>query len=196
MADAAPRAVPVHRDGHPIRKGGGDGGQSQLRGPQGGGQSRDHRHRGRGHGRHAGPPHRQALPGGIFCRRRVRGNPCLRLPPGERRGYGAGADDDFVLRPDLSTLRQLPWLEGTALVLADVLDHHRHELAHSPRAVLKAQLERLDALRMRAFLASELEFYLFDETYESALAKRYAGLNTAGHYIEDYHVLQTTKEEG
>ncbi len=107
------------------------------------------------------------------------------------KGYG-----DFVLRPDLSTLRQLPWLEGTALVLADVLDHHRHELAHSPRAVLKAQLERLDALRMRAFLASELEFYLFDETYESALAKRYAGLNTAGHYIEDYHVLQTTKEEG
>jgi glutamine synthetase len=49
---------------------------------------------------------------------------------------------------------------------------------------------------MQAFCASELEFYLFDETYESARAKRYSGLATAGHYIEDYHILQTTKEEG
>jgi len=49
---------------------------------------------------------------------------------------------------------------------------------------------------MRAFCASELEFYLFDETYKSAAAKRYVGLETAGIYIEDYHILQTTKEEG
>jgi glutamine synthetase len=49
---------------------------------------------------------------------------------------------------------------------------------------------------MRPFFASELEFYLFDETYESALEKRYHGIKPAGHYIEDYHVLQTTKEEG
>ena len=49
---------------------------------------------------------------------------------------------------------------------------------------------------MRAFLASELEFYLFDETYDSARRKRYADLETAGHYIQDYHILQTTKEEG
>jgi glutamine synthetase len=100
-----------------------------------------------------------------------------------------------VLKPDLFTLRRLPWLDGTALVLADVLDHHHDELAHSPRAILKAQVARLSAAKMRAFVASELEFYLFDETYESALAKRYAGLKTAGSYIEDYHVLQTTKEE-
>jgi glutamine synthetase len=106
------------------------------------------------------------------------------------KGYG-----DFVLKPDLSTLRRLPWLDGTALVLADVLDHHHHELAHSPRAILKAQLARLSAAKMRAFVASELEFYLFDESYESAFAKRYAGLKTAGSYIEDYHILQTTKEE-
>jgi glutamine synthetase len=108
------------------------------------------------------------------------------------KGYG-----DFVMKPDLSTLRRLPWLPGTALVLADILDHHHHaDLAHSPRAILKKQLARLKALKMTAFFASELEFYLFDETYETAAAKRYAELRTAGSYIEDYHILQTTKEEG
>src|SRR5262245_44144281 len=105
------------------------------------------------------------------------------------KGYG-----DFVLKPDLSTLRQLPWLDGTALVLADVLDHHHHELTHSPRAMLKRQVSRLEDKGMRALFASELEFYLFDETFETAHAKRYSGLKTAGAYIEDYHVLQTTKE--
>src|SRR5262252_2171866 len=55
-----------------------------------------------------------------------------------QKGYG-----DFVLRPDLLTLRRLPWLGGTALVLADVLDHHHRDLAHSPRAMLKAQVRRL-----------------------------------------------------
>jgi glutamine synthetase len=106
------------------------------------------------------------------------------------KGYG-----DFLLKPDMTTLRRLPWLEGTALVLADVLDHHHHDLAHSPRAILKAQVARLSSLKMRAYLASELEFYLFDESYDSARRKRYAELATAGHYIEDYHILQTTKEE-
>lgn len=107
------------------------------------------------------------------------------------KGYG-----DFVLKPDMTTLRVLPWLEGTALVLADVLDHHHRDLSHSPRAMLKQQVARLKKEKMRAFLASELEFYLFDEPYESVAQKRYAGLKTAGSYIEDYHILQTTKEEG
>jgi glutamine synthetase len=107
------------------------------------------------------------------------------------KGYG-----DFVLKPDMATLGRIPWLEGTALVLCDVLDHHHHDLSHSPRAVLKRQVARLAERDMRAFLASELEFYLFDETYETALAKRYHGLKTAGAYIQDYHILQTTKEEG
>ena len=106
------------------------------------------------------------------------------------KGYG-----DFVLKPDLSTLRRLPWLEGTALVLADVIDHHNADVAHAPRAILKRQIERLARERMRAFCASELEFYLFDESYAEAHAKRYHGLKTAGAYIEDYHILQTTKEE-
>jgi glutamine synthetase len=62
--------------------------------------------------------------------------------------------------------------------------------------MLKRQVERLAAQKMRAFCASELEFYLFDETYKSAAAKRWHGLETAGSYIEDYHILQTSKEEG
>jgi glutamine synthetase len=107
------------------------------------------------------------------------------------KGYG-----DFILKPDMTTLRVTPWLEGTALVLADVLDHHHHDLPHSPRAMLKAQVARLKKQKMRAYLASELEFYLFDESYESATQKRFSGLKTAGTYIEDYHILQTTKEEG
>jgi glutamine synthetase len=106
------------------------------------------------------------------------------------KGYG-----DFILRPDLSTLRKLPWLEGTALVLADVLDANHREVAHSPRAILKRQVERLARAKMRAYCASELEFYLFDETYATARAKRYHGLKTTADYIEDYHILQTTKEE-
>lgn len=107
------------------------------------------------------------------------------------RGYG-----DFVLKPDMGTLRRIPWLEGTALVLADVLDHHHHDVPHSPRQILKRQIARLDAMGMTCFCASELEFYLFDESYESAAGKRFHGLKTAGAYIEDYNILQTTREEG
>jgi glutamine synthetase len=107
------------------------------------------------------------------------------------KGYG-----DFILKPDLSTLRRTPWLEATALVLSDVVDHHHHDVPHSPRQILKRQVARLAERKMRAFCASELEFYLFDESFESAAAKRFHGLKTAGTYIEDYHILQTTKEEG
>jgi glutamine synthetase len=108
------------------------------------------------------------------------------------KGYG-----DFVMKPDLATLRRLPWLPGSALVLADVLDHHDHDdVPHAPRGMLKKQVARLAAQKMSAYFASELEFYLFDETYETAADKKYDGLKTAGRYIEDYHILQTTKEEG
>ncbi|MGE0007403.1 MAG: glutamine synthetase family protein [Parvibaculaceae bacterium] len=109
-----------------------------------------------------------------------------------QKGYG-----DFVLKPDLATMRVTPWLDKTALVLCDVLDHHHHTpLPHAPRTILKGQLARLAGMKMKAYMASELEFFLFDESYESAHAKGYAGLKTAGYYIEDYHILQTTKEEG
>jgi glutamine synthetase len=107
------------------------------------------------------------------------------------RGYG-----DFVLKPDLATLCFIPWLPATALVLCDVLDHHTHEeLPHSPRAMLKKQIARLAKMSMKAYMASELEFFLFDESYESAQEKGYRNLKTEGNYIQDYHILQTTKEE-
>src|SRR4029453_17056150 len=107
------------------------------------------------------------------------------------KGYG-----DFILKPDLSTLRRIPWLPATALVLCDLLDHHHHEpLAHSPRAILRKQMARLAGMKMSCLMASELEFYLFNETYESAQDKLWNNLKTAGTYIQDYHILQTTKEE-
>ena len=106
------------------------------------------------------------------------------------KGYG-----DFVVKPDLATLRLVPWLPGTALVLGDVCDHHGHELPHSPRAILKRQLARLAEHGLAAKMASELEFYVFDDDFRTARDKRYHDLKTAGWYIEDYHVLETTKRE-
>ena len=107
------------------------------------------------------------------------------------KGYG-----DFVMKPDLATLRRIPWLPATALVLCDVVDHHHHDpILHSPRGMLRNQVARLAAMGMSAYLASELEFYLFDETYESVEAKGWRDLKTTGTYIQDYHVFQTTKEE-
>ena len=111
---------------------------------------------------------------------------------GWSRGYG-----DFAMKPDMATLRAIPWLEKTALVLCDVLDHHRHEdLPHSPRGLLKRQVARLKERGYLAYFASELEFYLFDETYRTAQEKRWQGLDTASPYIQDYLIQLTTKEEG
>lgn len=108
------------------------------------------------------------------------------------KGYG-----DFVMKPDLATLRRVPWLEKTALVICDVLDHHSHEdLPHSPRAILRKQVARLRERGYLAYFASELEFYLFSETYDSARAKRWHALQTASPYIGDYLIAITTKEEG
>ncbi len=107
------------------------------------------------------------------------------------KGYG-----DFVLKPDMATLRKTPWLEKTALVLCDVLDHHTHEdVPHSPRAILKKQLKRLEAMKLKAYMASELEFFLFDDSFETCNTKGYRNMKTAGYYIEDYNILQTSKEE-
>ena len=108
------------------------------------------------------------------------------------KGYG-----DYTMKPDLSTLRKTPWLDGTALVLCDVIDHHTHaDVPHSPRAILKKQVARLEAMGMKAFMATELEFFLFDQTYEQAQASGYRNMQLASAYNEDYHIFQTTKEEG
>ncbi len=106
------------------------------------------------------------------------------------RGYG-----DFVMKPDLRTLRRIPWLEATALVLCDVEDHHHKPVDHSPRAMLQKQLARLEAHGLKAMMASELEFYLFDESYRDISDRNFQEPRTSGTYIQDYHILQTTREE-
>jgi len=107
-------------------------------------------------------------------------------------GYG-----DNAMRPDLSTLRRVPWLEGTAMVLADVLDHHgKHLVAHSPRSMLQRQVARLSERGLTPIMATELEFFLFDQSFDAIRAAGYRGLAPASGYNEDYHIFQTTKEEG
>ena len=107
------------------------------------------------------------------------------------KGYG-----DFVMKPDLSTIRVVPWLEKTALLLCDLQDHHTHEdLPHSPRGILRKQIARLNERGYLAYFASELEFYLIDESYDAARAKGWRNLATASPYIEDYLIGLTSKEE-
>ncbi len=103
---------------------------------------------------------------------------------------------DFALIPDLATLRVTPWLPGTALVLCDVEDPETGAaVPHSPRAMLRHQIARLEAMGLRAMMASELEFYLFSQSYAEAMAQGYHGLTTLGSYVADYHIFQTSKEE-
>ena len=115
--------------------------------------------------------------------------------PGYRAESWANGYGDYAMRPDLSTLRRVPWLEGTALVLCDLLDHHGQEVPHSPRAMLKRQVGRLRDLGYQAMVASELEFFLFTDTYAEVHAAGYRGMNPVSAYNEDYHIFQTTKEE-
>jgi glutamine synthetase len=105
-------------------------------------------------------------------------------------GYG-----DYVMKPDMSTLRLVPWLPGTAMVLCDLLDHHHHPVAHSPRQILKRQVERARAMGFQPMMATELEFYVFENSYESLRDTNFTGLRAISAYNEDYHIFQTTKEE-
>lgn len=111
---------------------------------------------------------------------------------GWEQGYG-----DYVLKPDMATLRPLPWLPGTALVLGDLLDHHTHdEVSISPRAILKRQVVRARAMGLEPMMATELEFYIFENSYENLRDGGLRDLRPISAYNEDYHLFQTTKEEG
>jgi glutamine synthetase len=106
-------------------------------------------------------------------------------------GYG-----DFRVIPDLSTLRLVPWIEKTAMVICDVADEETREPVEvAPRQILKRQLERAREAGYTFKGGSELEFYLFKDTYEEAAQKRYQELRPSSTYIMDYHMLQTTKDE-
>ncbi len=106
------------------------------------------------------------------------------------RGYG-----DFDLRPVASTLRRIPWLEATALILCDVAWADGTPVRPSPRQVLMAQVERARAHGFEVMVGSELEFYLLRETYEEAYRKHYADLTPSVPYILDYHILASTYDE-
>ncbi len=108
-----------------------------------------------------------------------------------QKGYG-----DYIMAPDLSTLRLTPWLEGTAMVLCDILDHHTHApVPHDPRAVLKKQVARLKDMGFDAMMATELEFFLFEKSFDEIRKDGFRDLMPISGYNEDYHILQTTKEE-
>jgi glutamine synthetase len=108
------------------------------------------------------------------------------------QGYG-----DFHCVPDMSTLRQLTWLDRSAMVICDLETEPGHEpVTVAPRTMLKQQLARLADAGYTAMGASEIEYYIFKESYDSAKAKGFENLQTFGWYIEDYHMLQGTKEEG
>jgi glutamine synthetase len=119
------------------------------------------------------------------------------------RGYG-----DFVLRPDFSTLRRVPWQEGTVLVLADVewvqggaervgprKGAGDNAVPASPRQVLRRQLDRLDERGLAAFVGTELEFIVFDDSYEQAWQRGYRELTPANQYNVDYSMLGTARLE-
>jgi glutamine synthetase len=106
-------------------------------------------------------------------------------------GYG-----DWLADPDWNTLRVIPWLEKTALVLADTKDEESgRPISIAPRGILKRQIERARAMGLAPKMASELEFYVLKETYEQAAEKGFHNLTPFGWYNEDYHLLQATKAE-
>ncbi|GAA0280758.1 glutamine synthetase family protein [Cryptosporangium japonicum] len=93
---------------------------------------------------------------------------------------------DFVLRPDLSTARPLPWREGTALVLADAVDRSGAPVPVAPRQILRTQLERLAERGLTAMVGTELEFLVFSESYRDAFTRGYRELSTASRFNSDY----------
>jgi glutamine synthetase len=107
-----------------------------------------------------------------------------------QRGYG-----DFVMVPDLATLRPIPWQPGSVLVLADVGWLDGSPVLQSPRQILRRQLDRLAERGWQAFVGTELEFIVFQDSYEQAWTSRYAGLTPANQYNVDYSILGTSRLE-
>jgi glutamine synthetase len=106
------------------------------------------------------------------------------------RGYG-----DFELKPDLDTLCRTTWLEGTALCLADIMWHDGSPVVASPRQILRAQLDRLAERGWAAHAGTELEFMVFNDSYEQAWDSAYRNLTPANRYNVDYSMLGTARVE-
>ncbi|KJK47833.1 glutamine synthetase [Lentzea aerocolonigenes] len=106
------------------------------------------------------------------------------------RGYG-----DFVMKPDVETLRRVPWQEGTALVMCDLVWENGDPVVASPRQILRKQLDRLAALGLEAYVGTELEFIIFEDSYEQAFNSGYRGLTPSNQYNVDYSLLGTARVE-
>src|SRR5256886_2193784 len=116
--------------------------------------------------------------------------------PGDQVGNWEQGYGDMKAVPDFATVRPVPWLEKTAIVLCDLVDEESATPVEvSPRRILQRQVERAAAAGYTVKCGSELEFFLFRDSYEEAAAKGYAGLEPHSPVIEDYHVLQTTRDE-
>ena len=102
---------------------------------------------------------------------------------------------DFEMRPDPSGCFLLPWEPGSALVISDFYHHDGRPVEEAPRQILRRQLERLAARGFTASMASELEFFLYQQDYPAAAAGGYAGLTPSSAYRIDYHLLQPTQDE-
>jgi glutamine synthetase len=110
-------------------------------------------------------------------------------------GWSAGYGD-YVMKPDLTTLRRLPWLPGTAMVMCDVLDHHTHQpVPHAPRSILKRQIARAKAMGFDAMMATELEFFLFEQSYSELFDDGYRGMVPIARYNVDYSIFGTARDE-
>lgn len=106
-------------------------------------------------------------------------------------GYG-----DFHLVPDLNTLREASWLNKTAIVLCDLQDEKTHSwVGPAPRSILNKQIEIAAAAGYDCKAASELEYYLFENSYKSAFKRQYHNLKPSGWYLEDYHIMQGSRIE-
>jgi glutamine synthetase len=106
-------------------------------------------------------------------------------------GYG-----DYVMKPDLGTIRRIPWAPGAAMVMCDMLDHHTHQpVPHAPRSILKAQIARAEAMGFTPFMATELEFYLFEQSYPELFDANYAQLTPVARYNVDYSLFGTVRDE-
>jgi glutamine synthetase len=126
---------------------------------------------------------------------------CVDMDMDPRPGYAITGWDkgfqDFSMRPDLSTIRLLPWVPQTAFVMCDVVDGSTDQLLSiAPRTILKRQIARAENLGLTFKCATELEFFTFRDTYDDAWQKRYRGLNPTSRYRADYHILQSTRDEG
>ncbi len=107
------------------------------------------------------------------------------------KGYG-----DFHLLPDSDTLRMADWLQNTALILCDLVEEESHQLIpQAPRSILKLQVEKAAAIGYTVMAASELEYYVFKNSYKEAKEKGYCHLEPSGWYIGDYSALQSNREE-